>query len=179
MTINRANWDARAEVHVNSAGHELDKVADPGWISKVVTFDRSRLGDLSGCDGVHLQCHLGTDTLSLARLGARMTGLDLSSGSIEHTRWIADQASAEVDFVVADVLEAVASPESLEWNHALSEIVMAVIDAGLVLVLRVEHDSVPSEALPGLMVADAQGEYRLEDRPERLPVSFTLVARLH
>ena len=57
--------------------------------------------------------------------------------------------------------EAVASPESTEWNHVLSEIVMAVIDAGLTLELLTEHDSVPRDALPGMMVADAQGEYRL------------------
>jgi methyltransferase type 12 len=74
--------------------------------------------------------------------------------------------------------EAVASPESAEWNHALSEIVMAVIDAGLTLELLTEHDSVPWDALPGMMVADDQGEYRLAERPERLPASFTLVARL-
>lgn len=57
--------------------------------------------------------------------------------------------------------EVVASPESAEWNHALSEIVMAVIDAGLTLELLAEHASVPWDALPGMMVADAQGEYRL------------------
>ena len=74
--------------------------------------------------------------------------------------------------------EAIASPESAEWNHALSEIVMAVIDAGLTLELLTEHDSVPWDALLGMMVADDQGEYRLAERPERLPASFTLVARL-
>lgn len=66
---------------------------------------------------------------------------------------------------------------SREWNHALSEIVMAVFDAGLRLELLVEHDSVPWPALPGLMVQDEAGEYRLADRPQRLPASFTLVAR--
>ena len=71
----------------------------------------------------------------------------------------------------------VASPTSHEWNHALSEIVMAVLDAGMVLELLDEHDSVPWDALPGLMVADDAGEWRLQERPERLPASFTLVAR--
>ena len=55
---------------------------------------------------------------------------------------------------------------------------MAVIDAGLTLELLTEHDSVPWDALPGMMVADDQGEYRLAERPERLPASFILVARL-
>ena len=71
----------------------------------------------------------------------------------------------------------VASPVSVEWNHAISEIVMAVLDAGLTLELLVEHDSVPWDALPGLMTVGQDGEYRLTDRPERLPASFTLIAR--
>ncbi|WP_197511642.1 hypothetical protein [Tessaracoccus coleopterorum] len=53
---------------------------------------------------------------------------------------------------------------------------MAVLDAGLRLELLVEHDSVPWDALPGLMEPDGLGEYRLRSRPERLPASFTLVA---
>ncbi|MDQ7994063.1 MAG: SAM-dependent methyltransferase, partial [Propionicimonas sp.] len=74
----------------------------------------------------------------------------------------------------------VTSPLSLEWNHGLGEIVTAVLDAGLALTGLVEHDSVPWEALPGLMALDpATGEYRLAERPERLPATFTLIAQLH
>ncbi len=53
-------------------------VEDPTFLSEVVRFDLPRLGDVTGLRGVHLQCHIGTDTLSLARLGAQMTGLDFS-----------------------------------------------------------------------------------------------------
>ena len=283
LATNRANWDARADVHVGPGGYDIDAVSDPAWLSDVVRFDRPRLGDLAGLDGLHLQCHLGTDTLSLARLGARMTGLDLSPRSLAHAAVIAGRAGQEIDFVEADVYGAVdalgerrfdlvytgigalcwlpdirrwaetvarllrpggrlfvrdghpvlnslmgvvvgetqpdsdqqpwltavgadtpalelpywertepmtwstdvsyagegtvASPVSVEWNHAISEIVMAVLDAGLTLELLVEHDSVPWEALPGMMVQDETGEFRLKDRPERLPASFTLIAR--
>lgn len=75
--INRDNWDSRADIHLGARGHAPDKVADPSWISQVVAFDRSRLGELRGFDGVHLRCHLGADTICLARFGARKTGLDL------------------------------------------------------------------------------------------------------
>lgn len=71
----------------------------------------------------------------------------------------------------------IASPEAREWNHALSEIVMAVLDAGLSIEALVEHDSVPWDAIPGLMAEDESGEFRLRDRPHRLPASFTLIAR--
>jgi SAM-dependent methyltransferase len=94
--INRANWDERAPVHARSAGYGLDKFAtDPAHLSHVVRFDVPRLGDIAGLRGVHLQCHIGTDTVSLARLGARMTGLDFSPAALVEARALAQAAGAE------------------------------------------------------------------------------------
>jgi hypothetical protein len=66
---------------------------------------------------------------------------------------------------------------SHSWNHGLGEIVTALLDEGLVLTQLVEHDSVPWNALPGQMRELENGEWRLRDRPERLPHSYTLQAR--
>ena len=63
-----------------------------------------------------------------------------------------------------------------EWNHGLGEIVTALLDAGLVLTMLAEHDSVPWDALPGSMEPVGGGELRLRDRPWRLPHSYTLQA---
>ena len=63
-----------------------------------------------------------------------------------------------------------------EWNHGLGEIVSAVLGAGLRLTGLAEHDSVPWEALPGQMEPLGGGEWRLADRPWRLPHSYTLQA---
>jgi SAM-dependent methyltransferase len=73
----------------------------------VVRFDLPRLGDIRGLRGVHLQCHIGTDTISLARLGARMTGLDLSPASLEQARLLAQRTGSDVEFVEAELYEAV------------------------------------------------------------------------
>lgn len=106
--INRANWDDRVAAHVASKDYAVDRFAtDPTFLSGVVTFDRPRLGDVSGLTGVHLQCHIGTDTVSLARLGAQMTGLDFSEPAIDAARKLAAAAGADVEFVHADVHEAV------------------------------------------------------------------------
>jgi SAM-dependent methyltransferase len=106
--VNRANWDERAPAHAASAGYAVDQyVADPGFLSHVVRFDQPLLGDVAGLRGVHLQCHIGTDTISLSRLGARMTGLDFSAASLEQARDIARRAGADVDFVHSDVYDAV------------------------------------------------------------------------
>ena len=65
---------------------------------------------------------------------------------------------------------------SASWNHGIGEIITAVLDAGLRLTQFVEHRSVPWEALPGAMVRDEDEEWRLVDRPERLPLTYTLQA---
>ncbi len=63
-------WDERAPAHAASPDYAVQRfLDDPDWLSDVVRFDLPRLGDISGLRGVHLQCHIGTDTLSLARLG--------------------------------------------------------------------------------------------------------------
>lgn len=108
---NAANWDHRARVHATSTGYNLDSyVIDPTKISATVSFDRSDLGDLRAVRGVHLQCHLGTDTISLARLGATMTGLDLSQESTARATDLASRTGDAASFVTGNVYDA---PEAL------------------------------------------------------------------
>jgi SAM-dependent methyltransferase len=264
-TFNRANWDERAPAHAASADYALDLFrSDPTHLSDVVRFDLPLLGDVAGLDGVHLQCHIGTDTISLARRGARMTGLDFSPASLAEARRLVAETGSDVEFVEADVYDAVTvlgagrfdlvftgvgalcwlpdigrwgrvvgdllrpggrlfireshpvlwslddrqdglvigypyfeTAEPLvfdepgtyvetdveftqtlthEWNHGLGEIVAALLEAGLEITGLVEHRSVPYEALPGQMEQIGGGEWRVRDRPERLPHSYTLQA---
>jgi SAM-dependent methyltransferase len=63
-----------------------------------------------------------------------------------------------------------------EWNHGLGEIITALLDEGMQLTSLVEHDSVPWDALPGQMERLGGGEWRLADRPWRLPHTYTLQA---
>jgi SAM-dependent methyltransferase len=109
LEVNRAWWDARAPAHAQSPDYAVGSfVEDPQFLSKIVRFDLPRLGDIGGLRGVHLQCHIGTDTVSLARLGAQMTGLDSSAGSLEQARRLASDSGTEVEFVESDVYNAVA-----------------------------------------------------------------------
>ncbi len=109
LDTNRANWDDRASLHAARAsgrGYEVQRyIDDRSLLSDVVRFDRERLGDIAGLSAVHLQCHIGTDTLSLARLGARVTGLDFSSVAIAEARTLVRDSGDEaaVDFVESDV----------------------------------------------------------------------------
>ncbi|MGL5866119.1 MAG: class I SAM-dependent methyltransferase [Dermatophilaceae bacterium] len=110
LEVNRAHWDERAPAHARSSGYAVERfVADPGYLSAVVRFDRPRLGDIAGLDGIHLQCHIGTDTVSLARLGARMTGLDLSPASLAEARTLAERTGTDAEWVESDVYGAPAA----------------------------------------------------------------------
>lgn len=103
--VNKANWESRVPFHV--AGYGVERyVQDPSLISGVVAFDRPRLGDLVGKDLVHLQCHIGTDTLSLARLGARVTGLDFSPSALTAARTLAADCGQPVRYVESELYNA-------------------------------------------------------------------------
>src|SRR3954454_24600416 len=69
--LNLANWEARVPLHVGPGGYDLGSFEDRKYLSGVVRYDLPRLGDIAGLDAVHLQCHIGTDTVPLARLGPR------------------------------------------------------------------------------------------------------------
>jgi SAM-dependent methyltransferase len=103
--INKANWNSRVPHH--EKGYDLHEFTDdPQHISRVVQFDVPRLGEIAGLKGVHLQCHIGTDTVSLARLGARMTGLDFSGPALEVAARLAADCGQQIDFVESDVYAA-------------------------------------------------------------------------
>jgi SAM-dependent methyltransferase len=105
--LNRARWDERAPAHAASPDYALERFrADPAFLSDVVRFDLPLLGSVEGLRGVHLQCHIGTDTLSLSRLGARMTGLDFSPAAVEQARALVAATGEDVTFFEADVYDA-------------------------------------------------------------------------
>ena len=107
---NLLNWNDRVPLHEQAYG--VDRYAsDRNLISGVVRQDAPVLSDhltdgLEGLDLLHLQCHIGTDTISLARLGARVTGLDFSSTALDAARRLADEADITATWVLSDVLDA-------------------------------------------------------------------------
>ncbi|MFJ6636146.1 class I SAM-dependent methyltransferase [Streptomyces sp. NPDC091376] len=107
MRTNEANWDARTPVHLASRFYGVGGAggdADPDrWFA---AFEWDDLGDLTRRDVLHLQCHLGTETLSFARRGARTTGLDISGASVTAARNLAADAGLDVDYVRANVYDA-------------------------------------------------------------------------
>lgn len=107
FAANRANWDDRVAVHWGPDGYDAPGfIADPGMISDVVAFDRAYLPDLTGRRLIHLQCHFGMDTLSWARLGAVVTGVDFSEKAIAAAHRLSEESGTPGRFVVSDVYSA-------------------------------------------------------------------------
>ncbi len=182
-TLNRASWDERAPAHAASPDYAVDRFAeDPAFLSNVVRFDQPLLGDITGLRGVHLQCHIGTDTVSLARLGATMTGLDFSAASLAEARRLAGKAGADVGFVEAEVYDAVdvLGPEGFDlvftgigaicWLPDIrrwASVVAGLLRQGGRLFMREGHPMLWSLADPredGLLVVD----YPYFERPEAI-----------
>ena len=106
---NRRMWDELAPIHAKSEFYDV-----PGFLagmSHLRPFELEEVGDVSGRSLVHLQCHIGLDTLSWAREGAKVTGLDFSQPAISAAEEIASQAKLDAHFVLGDVHHA---PEVLQ-----------------------------------------------------------------
>jgi SAM-dependent methyltransferase len=116
--LNRANWDEKATVHLGpKGGYDLTSLrAGRGKLNAV---EEAELGDVHGLRVLHLQCHFGADTLTLAQRGASVVGLDLSPVAIAAARTLAtDLGLADrARFVLADLYDAptaIAEPQSFD-----------------------------------------------------------------
>lgn len=105
LSVNRALWDELVPIHVASAFYDVEGFLRGG--STLRPFELEEVGDVEGLTLVHPQSHFGLDTLSWARRGARVTGLDFSRPAISAARQVADEAGLEAEFVESDVYGAV------------------------------------------------------------------------
>jgi SAM-dependent methyltransferase len=106
---NRANWDERVQVHLGTSGYDLAPLrAGHGRLNAI---EEAELGSVKGLRVLHLQCHFGRDTLTLAQRGAEVVGLDFSAPAVAKARELAAELSLEsrARFVEADLYDAVAA----------------------------------------------------------------------
>jgi SAM-dependent methyltransferase len=107
LETNRAHWDALAAVHGQDGYYDAESlIAGADTLSEPEDAAvREAVGDVAGLEVLHLQCHLGFDAISLARRGARVTGVDFSPVALEKARGLAARAGLEVEFVEADATD--------------------------------------------------------------------------
>lgn len=103
MALNERNWDARTPIHVRSDFYALGRRDPLEWI---LPFEWDALGSLARKDVAHLQCHLGVETMGLAKAGARTVGLDFSARAVEQANIAARNEHLDISYVRADVYDA-------------------------------------------------------------------------
>ncbi|MBN1137107.1 MAG: class I SAM-dependent methyltransferase [Anaerolineae bacterium] len=256
----QASWNRLAPLHARSAFYDVQGFK-AGRIS-LLQIEREELGDVAGKSLLHLQCHFGMDTLSWARLGAQVTGVDYAESAIELARELGREIGLDARFIctsiydlpeqLSDTFDIVftsygvlcwlpdlarwgqviahflkpggvfyivdghpfacvfynekdatglrvaypyfeqATPEaypcdgsyatdaelhytSYEWPHSLSEIVNALLEAGLQIEFLHEFPYAAYQCLP-FMVQGADGWWRLPEGGESVPFLFSLKA---
>jgi SAM-dependent methyltransferase len=164
VAVNRANWDDRAAIHARDATGTYDLTGVRAGRDVLDPIAAAEVGDIVRLRVLHLQCHIGTDTLSLAQRGAQVTGLDFSPVAIAEARALAAVAGVDVTFVEGRVDHALALtpgpfdlvfqtwgticwlPDLTDW----ARVVAAVLRPGGALYLADQH--------PAYAVMEAEGD---------------------
>ena len=100
---NRKAWEEKTTIHINSEMYNAQ-----GFLNGKNTLHNTELkelGDVNDKKIIHLQCHFGLDTLSLARLGAIVTGVDFSSTAIEYARKLSEKTKINARFIESDIYD--------------------------------------------------------------------------
>ncbi|GIU42537.1 class I SAM-dependent methyltransferase [Shewanella algidipiscicola] len=250
LTINQDTWNKRAAIHVNSTFYDV-----AGFLkgnSSLNPIELQQVGAVEGKRLLHLQCHFGLDSLSWARLGAVVTGVDLSSVAIEYARRLAEQSALEATFIESDLYQfGIDNSEQFDivftsygvlcwlpdltqwaqmvadalcvggelhlvefhsindllsgysyfpqphpdveeegtytencdgrkspvvtWAHSLSEVLTALISAGLTIEAFKEYPSSPYDCFEGLEYVDSAG-YQLRYQGQLVPLIYSIKA---
>lgn len=250
LQVNQQAWDKRTEIHKASRFYDVD-----GFLQGASSLQEIECRELAvaGKSLLHLQCHFGLDTLSWARLGAKVTGVDLSPAAIGYAQELAQKAKLDATFVASDVyqcrqyiqtqfdlvytsygalcwlpdlrqwaevvaaslkpggefymvefhpLQAVfegyryfshAEPDietevtytenandekhtTATWSHPISEVINALIQAGLNIQSVQEYDYSPYNCFEGL-VEVAEGRYAWLHQEQAIPLTYALRAK--
>ncbi|MEJ8756084.1 class I SAM-dependent methyltransferase [Pontibacter sp. H259] len=103
LAVNKELWDTRTLAHINSEFYDLPSFK--AGRNSLNQIELELLGNVTGKKILHLQCHFGQDTLSLARMGAEVTGVDLSEVAIRKAKELTAELNLNARFICCNVLE--------------------------------------------------------------------------
>ena len=122
IEINKNSWNKRTAVHLKSEFYDQEKFLKGQ--SSLNDIELNLLGNIEGKSILHLQCHFGQDSISLSRLGAKVSGVDLSDKAIEAARQIAKETNENTNFICCDIYDL---PKFLNSNLILYLRAMALL----------------------------------------------------
>ena len=103
MNANLNHWNELAQPHARSAFYDVEGFK--AGKSSLTPIELGELGEVAGKSLLHLQCHFGMDTLSWARLGARVTGVDFSDEAIGIARSLSEELGTNARFVLSNLYD--------------------------------------------------------------------------
>lgn len=103
IEINKTLWDEKTTHHTGSAFYKMDDFLAGN--TSLNDIELAMLGDVKGKTILHPQCHFGQDTLSLARMGAKVTGVDFSGEAIKKAVQLNEQLKLDAEFICTDIYE--------------------------------------------------------------------------
>ena len=101
IEINKKSWNNKTDIHYNSDFYDNDNFIKGQ--SSLNEIELNLLGDIKGKSILHLQCHFGQDTISLNRLGAKVTGVDFSDKGIAKAKKLASLTNSDASFICCDI----------------------------------------------------------------------------
>lgn len=107
LETNRRLWDEMAAIHPATALYDVEGLT--AGRDDLRPWEDAELGPVAGLHLLHLQCHIGSDTIGWARRGARVVGLDFSTEAITAARQLSAGCDLDVEWVQANVYDAVAA----------------------------------------------------------------------
>ena len=113
MEVNRERWNELVALHADSTS-DYDLEGFKNGDIRIRTLEREEVGEVTGKSLLHLQCHFGIDTLSWARLGARVTGIDYSDQAITLARSLSQELHIPATFVLSNVYDLLQSLDAAE-----------------------------------------------------------------
>ena len=103
IEINRESWNNRTDAHLESEFYDLEGFKNGNTSLNDIELDL--FGDIKGKSILHLQCHFGQDSISLSRLGAEVTGVDLSYKAIQSAKKLAKETNTDTTFICSDIYD--------------------------------------------------------------------------
>ncbi len=104
INLNKQSWNAKTDVHIASDFYDMN-----GFLagkSTLNAIELELLGDVKGKRILHLQCHFGQDSMTLARMGASVVGVDLSDKAVERATEFAQKLALDATFICCDIYDA-------------------------------------------------------------------------
>ena len=95
--VNKSTWDKKVSIHATSEFYDVEGFKKGK--TSLNAYELEELGEVCGKSLLHLHCHFGQDTLSWSRLGAKCTGIDLSSEGIKQAKLLNEELGFDAKFI--------------------------------------------------------------------------------